>query len=141
MPILSGDIVTAATLNRLQPKTYRADCTASITAAGDVTGATITLTTETDGAIVEIKGAGSYNWTANTAISTITCQQNGVPLSGKIICDPDGTTGRETNYQQWRVNPGVAGSYTFKLVGEAVPASMTIDATHTTIHATVYEAV
>lgn len=141
MPILAGDVVTAATLNRLQPKTYSAECTASITAAGDVTGATITLTTETDGAFVVIKGCGSYNWSANTAVSTITCQQNGTPLAGKIICDPDGTVGRETNYQQWRVNPGVAGSYTFKLVGEAVPANMTIDATHTTIQCTVYEAV
>lgn len=141
MPILAGDVVTAADLNRLQPKTYYAAATASITAAGDVTGATITLNTETDGAIVVITGCGSYNWSANTTISTITCQQNGTPLAGKIICDPDNTSGRETNYQQWRVNPGAAGSYTFKLVGETVPANMTIDATHTTIICEVTEAV
>ncbi len=144
MTILAGDIITAATLRRLQPTTYSAACSSSLVGSAtdqDIVGATITLTTETDAAIVEIKAAVSYNWTANTAVSTVECWQASTPLTGKAICDPDNTTGRVTAYQQWKVNPGAAGSYTFKLVGESVPANMTIDATHTTIHCTVTEAV
>lgn len=144
MPILAGDVVTAAQLNRLQPTTYQATASAALSGAAtdtDITGASITLTTETDDAVVEIKAAVSFNWSANTAVATVECWQDSTALTGKAICDPDNTTGRVTAYQQWRLNPGPAGSYTFKLVGESIPASMTVDATHTTIHAKVTEAV
>lgn len=144
MPVLSGDIITAATLNRLQPKTYSATASSNLAGSAtdtDVPGATVTFNTETDSATVEIKAAVSYNWTANTAVATVECWQDSTPLTGKAICDPDNTTGRVTAYQEWKVSPGIAGSYTFKLVGESIPVSMTIDATHTAIHCTVTEAV
>lgn len=142
MTILSGSVVSATMLNRLQPVTYAAVCSASLVGPqtdADITGASITLTTETDLAIVMIDAAVSFNWSANTAVATVECWQGSTPLTGKAISDPDNTTGRVTAYQTWRVNPGAAGSYTFKLVGESIPTNMTVDATHTAIHCTVYE--
>lgn len=142
MPILSGEVVTATRLNRLKPTTYYAVATGNLVGPQtdtDVPGATITLTTETDSAVCSIWATCGYTWTANTTISTCEVWQGSTPLPGKIYVDPDNTTGRSTNGNAWRVAPGAAGSYTFKIVGESIQTNMTIDLTHTTILVAVYE--
>lgn len=142
MPILAGERVTAARLNRLKATTYYAQSSGSLAGSAtdtDVPGCTVTLTTETDAAVCVIWATCGFTWTANTGIATCEVWQDSTPLTGKMFVDPDNTTGRSTNGQAWRVAPGPAGSYTFKVVGESIPTNMSIDQTHTTITVAVYE--
>lgn len=148
MAILPGERVTAARLNRLQPKSHLASCTTDLpgpVANTDLAGATITLTTETAGAIAEVEGVFDCD---TTGAGTTTA------VSGQLVVDGAAETGvavfhvgaatandRSTVSQIWRVVLGAAGSHTLKLQGASVPTNLKINAIHTQIKVTITEVV
>lgn len=151
MPILAGDIVTAATLNRLQPKTYTALATSTLAAGStdaDVVGASVTFTTETNNAVYIAIADYQLIWTGAGTSSAI----------GKLSVDSSIVTGQiatrqapgtaadngdsEALSRTWRGTLGTAGSHTIKLVA-TTGANQTISATSsaTTLTVVVYEVV
>lgn len=119
MPILAGQVVTAAQLNRLQPKKYSAVGSGTLTGPlsnADVTGATITVAAET---------AASYTvwcvWDTNTTAINSGTQIGRLAIDGVnqsplgVTADPDSgaRNGAAQTYQGTLTAPG---SHTFKLV-------------------------
>lgn len=146
MTILAGDVVTAATLRRLQPKTYHADASAAIGPSvtdADVTGATITLTTETNNAIFVATGDFDFDYSgAATALEQGKLVVDTVTQAGTANCQ-DGTAtsnDRRTHSRTWRGTLATAGSHTLKLTA-TLGSGITVNATHTGITVTIYEVV
>ena len=151
MTVLAGDVVTAATLRRLQPRTYTAVATGTLAASStdaDIVGATVTFTTETNNAIYVATGDYQVIWTGAGTSSAV----------GKLAVDSSIQTGQiatrqapgtaadngdsEAMTRTWRGTLATAGSHTIKLVG-TTGANQTISATSsaTSITVTVYEVV
>lgn len=120
MTILAGEIVTAARLNRLQPKTYYAIGTGTVTGAAsnvDVANATVTFDTEVDGATYTVVGTWDVNWTgATTTIGTARVQVDGVSQSPLCTFQAEVATDRGTYSQTYFGTLAAAGSHTIKLV-------------------------
>lgn len=149
MPILAGQIIDAATLNHLKPATYDAVASANlvgIVVDTDITGATVTFTTETDNAVYVAEGFFDMDWTAGAAV--------GLVIIGKLAVDgaiqseeahaeqAAGANGdRMSTAMGWRGTLATAGSHTIKLVGSVPDADQKINGTHTTLLVTIHEVV
>lgn len=120
MAFLAGERITATRLNRLQPVKYAAVGSGTLTGPqtnADVTDATITLTTETDGAgyvawcVWDINTTGAAAGTATMRLNFDTA--NLTPLA--TFNGPDSGE-RSTVTQVYEGTVTTAGSHTFKLV-------------------------
>jgi len=143
----AGALVTADQFNRIQPNTYHASCSSdlvgSVTATA-ITGASITLTTETDGAVwtavanFDFDTAGSGTTTAGEGLLFV----DGVEAGGKALFQVGAATAndRGTVGQNWMGTLATAGSHTLALRG-TLPANMEINAGHTRLTVTVFEVV
>jgi hypothetical protein len=149
VPISSGQVVTAEDLNRLKPTTYRAVASANlvgIVADTDITGATITLTTETDNAVFVCTGVFDMDWQGAAAVANVIVGKlfvDGVQETAQALAEQAaGANGdRISTSQTWRGTLATAGSHTLKLVGTVPDADQKINSTHTTITVTIYEVV
>lgn len=145
MPILAGQIVTAAQLNRLQPTTYKVVQSALVTGPqtnADATGAAVTFTTLAANAVVVVNT--SFDFDPTGAVSGLS--------SGRLYIDGAGVG----EYAVYQAGPGVAGdrssvpqnyrevlpaagSHTLKLVTSlATGVNLNV---YTTMIVTVYEVV
>lgn len=147
MPFASGETITAARLNRIQPTTYDAACTPALTLTNsevDVGAATITLTTVAANAIYICTAVFDFNVT--TAAAAQFCvgrlSIDGVISTREALHDMQ-TIGRGTVHQQWRGTLAAAGSHTLKLRALKTTAGGVAEAsaTHTTIQIIIYEVV
>lgn len=123
MPILAGEVVTAAKLNRLQTTSYQAVATATLAASStdaDVVGATVTFTTQTDNAVFEATGDFQVIWTGNGTNSAVgKLAVDGTIQSGQTATRQAGgsTNGDSVTVSRtWRGTLSPAGSHTIKLV-------------------------
>lgn len=125
MPILAGQRVTGGQLNRIQPK--KDFVVGSGTMSGpqtnaDVTGATITLTTETAGAryavwcVWDINNSGAPGGSANGRMAL-----DGTPQTPLATFHDADAVGRGTSPQNYSGTLATVGAHTFKLV--ASPSS------------------
>lgn len=142
--LLSGEMLTAPRLNRLQPDPYNAVGTSNLalsTTETDITGASITLTTETAGAYYVAQATFSYDITsATTAFASGICQLDGVSLNGNARWSGEVTTDFGEASFMWRGPVGAAGSHTFKLRGSMSSGTgIQILAAFTTLLVTIYE--
>lgn len=120
MPILAGQTITAQILNRLQPRKSFAVGSGTLTGPltnADVTGATITVTTETAGAGFAVWCTWDQNMTAPTSGTFLgRLALDGVPQTPiGAQADPD-NGGRGTIPMNYGGTIPTAGSHTFKLV-------------------------
>jgi len=148
MPFAAGEIITAGRLNRLQPVTYEASATADLTLSTtetDIVGATVTLTTQTAGAVFVVEG--TFDFSAATGAA-------GVIMVGRLSVDgstdieeahADGSTtgARVTANQEWRGTLATAGDHTLKLraLKSAAGGTMSARTIHTKVLITIYEVV
>ncbi|MEU9606147.1 hypothetical protein [Streptomyces sp. NPDC048057] len=121
MPILAGQIVTAAQLDRLQPTPYSAECTAALTGTTSyqpIPGLTITLATETAGARFTASGVFDCSVTVVHATNLMVgkLQVGGTDQSGLAIHAMD-TPDRDTVAMSWSGTLASAGTQTFTLLG------------------------
>ena len=147
MAFASGQKITAARLNRLQPVTYEASASSSLTLTTtltDVTGASITLTTLTDGALYIAEAVFDMN-VATAASGQLAEGHLGVDGSDQTAraLRQMNAVDRATVAQRWRGTLVSAGSHTFKLRGLKSGASgvASIVTTHTKLQVTIYEVV
>ncbi|NUK22076.1 hypothetical protein [Streptomyces lunaelactis] len=124
MPLLAGQIFKASQANHLRPTKYSAVGTGTLTGAvsnTDVPDATITLTTETDGAEysawcvwdVDLSGA-------TTGLGFGRLNLDGSNLNPLSTYAQEVTTDRLTVPQNYRGTIPTAGTHTFKLVATLV---------------------
>lgn len=149
MSFLAGEIITAQRLNRIQPVPYEEACTAALTATtstyADITGCSITLTTNTDNAIYVARAVFDCNVlaTSTTILMVGRMQLDGVTASGIAVYAMDALT-RATVTMSWKGTVTTAGSHTFKLQGaltSALATGGTFQQDDTKIHVTIYEVV
>lgn len=149
MTFLAGDRLTAARVNRLQPKNYIAACSSALTATtstyADITGASITLTTETDNATYVARGVFDMNVlaTSTTILMVGRMQVDSVTDSGIAVYAMDALT-RATVAMEWQGTIASAGSHTFKLQGALTSSLATGGAFQqddTKIQVSIYEVV
>jgi hypothetical protein len=144
MPILAGERVTAARLNRLQPKTYSVTSNALLSGSvtdSDVPGASISLTTETDNAVYLATAAADLDLSgATTNLGRCKLSVDSSIQSPEALFQAAAATDRVTASQQWRGTLGSAGSHTLKLVA-TLPASMDLRNIHTGLIVVIYEVV
>lgn len=146
MPILSGQVVTANDLNHLKPTTYLAAQTADVSGSvtdTDLTGLTITLTTETDNAIYLATCFLDFDHSAST--STVALGKfvvDGSTQSGEVVYQQGTavTTDRMTPGNTWRGTLATAGSHTLKMIA-TIPANITCHLTNSKLHVVIYEVV
>lgn len=141
MAILSGQRITASTLNRLQTKTYGAVGSGTVAASStnaDVTDATVTFSTETANAQYKAICVWDYNAAgAPAATSTARLSIDGVSQSPLATFNATGATERNTVTQVYEGNLASTGSHTFKLIASTstnvtvlgVNSSITVDIT------------
>lgn len=144
MSFLAGETITAARLNRLQAKTYRAVCSVALSGpatSADVPGATITLTTEANNAIYVASCIYDYRIGSGTptTLGSGNLSVDGV-LGTEFSMFRDGGGSLNTSMtvaQTYRGTLGTAGSHTLKLV--ASPASGHQVNIYSSITVTIYE--
>jgi len=143
MAILAGETVTAAKLNRLQPKRYTTNASAIVPASttADITGCSITVTTETAGAGYMVVGSGDFNPTGIPGgDSQIRLDVDGTDASGLIVYRSSSGTDRFSQGRTWYGTLAAAGSHTLKLEATTA-ANVVIEALHTTMTLIIYEVV
>lgn len=146
MPILAGQIVTAAQLNRMQPVTYDAAGTGDLSGPvsdANVPGATITFTTTTANAVAVVETVFDFNFSgATVTLGSGRLNVDGVGESRYAIFQqgPGTSSDRSTCGQTYRVTLAAAGSHTLKLTA-TVPTNMDLTGAYTSLVATVYEVV
>jgi hypothetical protein len=142
--ILAGEIVTAARLNRLQPKTYYAIGSGSVAGAAsnsDVPSATVTFDTEADNAVYMVHGVWDVNWTgATTTIGTARIAVDGTVQSPLCTWQAEVATDRGTYGQSYSGTLAAAGSHTIKLVCSPA-ANQSVEGVNSSISVTIYEVV
>lgn len=149
MGFLAGERVTAARLNRLQPKTFIARASADLTGVvtdTDVTGATITLTTETNNAVYVAIAPAIADWNgAAGSTNFVRCKLSvdGAIQSAETQAEQAaGAAGdRIPGAQVWRGTLATAGSHTLKLVATINDADQRLLQEHTALQVTIYEVV
>lgn len=144
MPILAGEIVTAARLNRMQPVPYEAVASAALNGPvtdTDITGASITLTTTAANAVYVARCFVDFdNDAAGTNFATVKLVVDSVAQSGQANYQQGVATDRATPGQSWKGTLASAGSHTLKLTG-TLPAEVNINSGHTKLTVTIYEVV
>ncbi|MEU0102387.1 hypothetical protein [Streptomyces sp. NPDC006267] len=148
MPILAGQIVTAAQLNRLQPKTFRAAATSPLAgpvALTDVPGATITLTTEMPNAVYVATAWFDYRVTSTSGTGL---GSGNVDVDGSIHSEyavfrdshaAGATAFTDSVGHTYRGVLPAAGSHTLKLI--AAPSTGQQVNVYSSITVVVYEVV
>lgn len=144
MAFLAGERITAARINRLQPTPYSATGSGNLalsTSEADVTGASITLTTETDGAYYVCHATFAFDITsATTSFATGNMYLDGSAITGSCRWSGEVTTDFGTDTQMWHGAVGTAGSHTFKLRGSMSSGTgIQILGAFTRIIVTIYE--
>ncbi|MGW1814064.1 hypothetical protein ACWCQM_10960 [Streptomyces sp. NPDC002125] len=128
MPIPAGGIITAGQLSRMQPATFLAAADTNLvrnntTAAADIPGATVTVTTTTANAVYTVTAAFDVQIGAAGAGNIIGyLYVDGVADAGVAAKRMDAVT-RDTIAQVWRGTLPAAGSHTFKLQGQTSVAT------------------
>lgn len=144
MPILSGQIVTAADLNHLKPTTYLATQTADVSGSvtnADLTGLSITLDTETDNAIYFAVAFLDFDHSGSTTTVAVgKFQVDGVTQGGEVVYQQGISTDRMTPGNTWRGTLATAGSHTLKMIA-TIPANITCHITNSKLHVVIYEVV
>lgn len=145
MGFAAGETPTAARLNLIQCVPYDATGSANLALAAteaDVPGASITLTTLTNGAIYVAQAVFQFDiTTATTNFATGACYLDGVALSGQARWAGANATDFATGMQIWKGPVGTAGSHTFKLRGSMSSGTgIQILGAFTKIIVTIYEA-
>lgn len=136
MAISAGEKITAARLNRLRTTTYGAIGSGTVAASqtnADVPSATVTITTETDGA--QYKAIGVWDFNASgvpAAASTARLAINGTAQSPLATFLGDAANDRGTTPQVYQGTLGTAGSYTFKLIA-TTSTNTTVQGTNSSI--------
>jgi hypothetical protein len=146
MSYAAGDLLTAGRTNRLQAKTYDATGTTNLaltTTETDIAGASVTLTTETPGAIYVVRADFSFDIaSATTAFTSGVCQLDGVSLSGQARWSGEVGTDYGPASHGWRGTIAAAGSHTFKLRGAiSAGTGITVLAAFTKLFVTIHEVV
>lgn len=149
MPLSSGQVVTADDLNHLKPATYGARATADLVGVvvdTDVTGATVTFTTETDNAVYVANGSFGTDYNGPAAAGLFIrgkLSVDGVIQTGEAQTEQAGgnTGDRLTPSQVWRGTLATAGSHTIKLVASVNDADQRVLADHTALAVTIHEVV
>lgn len=144
MSFHAGETITAARLNRLQPATYSSNGSSNQaldTTETDIAGASITLTTETDGAYFVVHATFGFDITAaTTAFASGILHLDGVEVSGRCRFAGEVATEYNTPTQLWHGAVGTAGSHTFKLRGLlSAGTGITTLGAYTKILVTIYE--
>ena len=120
MAFLAGEMLTAARANRQQSRTYSAIGSGTIPASStnvDVTGATVTFTTETAGASFKAWCVWDFNSLgASAASSTGRLVVDGVNQLPLVVFRGDAAADRGTQAQNYVGTLGAAGSHTLKLI-------------------------
>lgn len=148
MGFLAGETITAGKLNRIQPATYEEACTAALTVTtatyADITGCSITLTTQADNATYMAEAVFDSNVTvvSGTSLMVGRLLVDGVTATGIAVYAMD-TTDRATIAMRWRGVLSSAGSHTLKLQGANSGAAGTgvFQQDDTKIQVTIYEVV
>ncbi|MBW8701891.1 hypothetical protein MBT84_19985 [Streptomyces sp. MBT84] len=122
MGFLAGDDITAARLNRLQPKQYWAQASTTLPAnntSADIPGVTVTFTTEQPNAIYTAHLVADFDWDVATAtLSSARIKVDGAfPINLFAVAQMPSSTERATNGQTYRGVLGSAGSHTITAVG------------------------
>lgn len=146
MGYLAGERMTAARTNRLQPRTYGAVGSTNLaltTSEQDIAGATVTVTSETPGAIYVVRADFSFDITsATTAFASGLCYLDGAALTGNARWSGEVATDFGPATFGWRGAVGAAGSHTWKLRGVMSSGTgITILAAFTTLTVVIYEEV
>ncbi|MFF4834113.1 hypothetical protein [Streptomyces sp. NPDC001315] len=143
MAFLAGERVTAARLNRLQPKTYRAAATGLLNGpqtAADVPGATVTFTTEAANAVYVVDAWFDYDLSGSTTLlGSGNIHVDGVIQAEYAVFQANVVNDRSSVGHTYRGTLATAGSHTIKLVGSPV-ANQTIN-TYSSVTITIYEVV
>lgn len=148
MAFASGQRISSARLNRIQPVTYDVAATSALTLSTtetDITGALITLTTSAANAIYVASAV--FDMEATTAAAAV--MQGRLSVDGSTQTEEallDGSyssDARVTSAQLWRGTLASAGSHTFQLRGlkTAAVGVMRINNIHTTLTVTILEVV
>lgn len=119
-----------------------ADTTVSGTALTDLTGASITVTTKTAAATVEIVGIFDMMVASTgTAIATGHCNVDAVDQPRQATGSMTTSGQRGTNAQTWKATLSGAGAHVIKLQGalSSASGSMNFKGTHTSLSVTVYD--
>ncbi|MFE0270804.1 hypothetical protein ACFWZY_01490 [Streptomyces sp. NPDC058992] len=120
MPFLAGQVVTAGQMDRIQPRPYSAAGSGTVAAGStnaDVTGATITLTTQTANAVFKAVCVWDFNTTGVPGgSSTARLALDGVGQSPLATWRGDAANERGTVSQAYHGTVASAGSHTFKLI-------------------------
>lgn len=146
MPFASGQRISAARLNRLQPVTYEAVASGTLTlntSLADVPGAFITLTTLTVGAIYIAEGSFDINIATAAAgqLAEGHLDVDGADQTARALKQMNATD-RATVSQRWRGTLPTAGAHTLKLRGvRGASGAASIVTTHTKLQVTIYEVV
>ncbi|MEV6079655.1 hypothetical protein AB0L80_31770 [Streptomyces sp. NPDC052069] len=145
MPILAGQVVTAAQLNRLQPKGYHAIGSGTVVGAvtnGDVPDATVTFTTETAGATYKAWAVWDVDIgpSPTTGTGTARISVDGTVVSPLATFGQEVPTDRLTVSQNYSGVLAAAGSHTLKLVASPA-ANQTIQGANSTITVIITEAI
>lgn len=144
MSFLSGDLITAQRLNRLRPTPYSKASTAVLPASSttvDVPGATITFTTETDGAEAQCVWFMDCDLTgATTTLGSSRLLLDGVtPSDNFAVFTAEVATDRASIGNLHKFTIPTAGSHTIKMQG-TTPANYQLNI-YTGLQVTVYEVV
>lgn len=121
MAFAPGQFITAQRLNRLQPKLYRAVCSAAVTGTvsnADITGTNINFDTETDGAELRVtwtvdarnSGAGG-----GTQIAVSAYLDTSITSDVFSLFQGSAASERDTGAQTWDTTVTTAGSHSIKL--------------------------
>ena len=142
MPILAGGIVTAYTLDLIQPRPYYAAGSGTLNGpqtATDITGASITLTTLTNDAVFTAVGTFDFDLTgATTGGASGRLVVDGVAEAELATFGAEVTTDRASPGQTWHGTLPAAGSHTLKL-GTTLPTNMSVQGIYCTLLVTIYE--
>ncbi|TFE42507.1 hypothetical protein E3E14_25320 [Streptomyces sp. ICN441] len=123
MPFLAGQTVTAAQLERIQPKVHEGAATSALavstTTYADIPGATVTFDTAAANAKFKAEAIFDANITtvSGTNLMVGRLVVDGTPDSGGLAVYAMDTQDRATIAQQWTGTLPVAGSHTLKLQG------------------------
>lgn len=145
MPLLAGQILKASQAQRLQTKKYSAVGTGGPLVGpqsnADVTGCTITLTTETDGATYQAWIVIDHDkTTANSSVNFGRLNVDGVNASTTTGSAQDAVTDRTVAGQNYHGTLATAGSHTLKVVASP-PTGNQILNTNTTLIVEITEVV
>ena len=127
MSFSPGQFITAQRLNRLQPRTYfvqASGTTSPVVSNGDVTGASTSITVETNGAKATFMWTAAVYATGAMASNTNTqayWDVNGSPTFALAQWATNGEKGTVANV--WDTTISTAGTYTFKLKTSVVANS------------------